>query len=53
MSKVIYEQSKGEFKRYQAIKCFTCKTFLGSKSELKKHKGCDVHYTNRDGEIDE
>lgn len=53
MSKIIYEQSKGEFKRYQAIKCFTCKTFLGSKSELKKHKGHSVHYATKSGEIDE
>ena len=54
MSRVIYEQSQEKPRKFEAIRCLDCKSFVSSKSEaMKKHRGHSVHYTTKDGQIDE
>lgn len=47
------QESVQKFKRYFAIHCFTHNRDLASKSELGNHKGCEVHYTDKNGSVDE
>jgi len=49
MIKISWVQPKLE--RYDKIKCFTCDQFLPGKAALKRHMGHSVHYTDKDGRI--
>ena len=40
-------------KRFFAIHCFTCKKNVPTKQYLKLHRGCEVHYVDKDGRVDE
>ena len=49
-----YEESREKPRRYEAIRCLDCRVFLTSKNEAaRKHKGHAVHYTDKEGNIDE
>jgi hypothetical protein len=44
-----YTEFRPMLKRYEAIKCFTHNVFLANKAQCRFHKGCDVDYTDKDG----
>lgn len=47
--KVIEEYSREAPRKHHGIKCLDCRRILGSKRELRQHKGHDVRYLNPDG----
>jgi len=54
MPRWVYEQASEKPRRWEAIRCLDCKTFLGSKSEIRpKHIGHEVIYAHKDGTPDE
>lgn len=50
-SDIVFERNQEAPRPYEKIKCLTCQGFLGSKSELKRHRGHEVHYTDIHGKV--
>lgn len=56
MTRVRYDETYNEPKpkRYWGIRCFDCKLTMFSKNEAsRRHRGHELHYVTKEGEIDE